>query len=234
MKNPPLILALDVSSQIEVARLCHMLRNRIDFFKVGLQLFIAEGRQVVELIHTLGGKVFLDLKFNDIPNQVSDACRESLKMGVEMLTVHTTGGFEMMRRAAEAVKWENGTTKVLGVTLLTSLDDETVREIGIEREVSEQVTYLAKLAQEAGLDGVVASPLEVTAIREICGGQFLIVTPGIRLPGIAAYDQKRVLSVKEAIKAGASYIVVGRPIIKASDPIKVVDQILAELGESSG
>lgn len=231
MKNTPLILALDVSSQIEVAKICHLLHNRINFYKVGLQLFVAQGKQVVDLIHALGGKVFLDLKFNDIPNQVSGACREALKMGVEMLTVHTTGGFEMMKRAAETVKSEGSATKVLGVTLLTSLDEDTVREMGIEREVSEQVTYLAKLAQKAGLDGVVASPLEVAAVREACGDDFLVVTPGIRLPGMAIGDQRRVLSAKEAIKAGSSYLVVGRPIIKAADPLKIVDQILVEMGE---
>jgi orotidine-5'-phosphate decarboxylase len=231
-KLSPLILALDLTSEVEVARLCHLLREKIDIYKVGLQLFLARGRSVVDLIHALGAKVFLDLKFNDIPNQVVSACHEVVKMGVEMFTIHTTGGFEMMRRAAETVREYEPRPKILGVTILTSLDEQIIRELGIQREVSEQVVHLAKLAQKAGLDGVVSSPLEIEHIREACGKDFLTVVPGIR-PREAVYeDQRRVLSPQEAIRAGASFLVVGRPIIRAADPLRAVSQMLEEIGEA--
>lgn len=225
----PLILALDLTSEMEVARLCHLLRGKIDIYKVGLQLFLARGKPVVDLVHALGAKVFLDLKFNDIPNQVVSACHEVAKMGVEMFTVHTTGGFEMMRRAAETVREYQPKPIILGVTVLTSLDEQIVKELGIRREVSEQVVHLAKLAQKAGLDGVVCSPLEIEQIREACGKGFLTVVPGIR-PLEAVYeDQRRVLTPRQAMRAGASFLVVGRPIIRASDPLKAVSQILMEI-----
>lgn len=234
MKNKsPLILALDLSSEVEVARLCHLLRDKIDIYKVGLQLFLAQGRPVVDLIHALGARVFLDLKFNDIPNQVALACHEAAKMGVEMFTVHATGGFEMMRRAAEVVQEYDRRPEVLGVTVLTSLDDQTIKDLGIQREMSEQVVHLAKLAQKAGLDGVVTSPLEIEQIREACGEDFLIVVPGIRLHDVVYDDQRRVLSPKQAIKAGASFLVVGRPIIRAADPLRAVNQILEEIGDGA-
>lgn len=232
-KKNPLILALDLSSEVEVARLCHLLRDKIDIYKVGLQLFLAQGRPVVDLIHTLSARVFLDLKFNDIPNQVALACHEAAKMGVEMFTVHATGGFEMMRWAAEVVQEYDRRPKVLGVTVLTSLDDQTIKDLGIQREVSEQVVHLAKLAQKAGLDGVVTSPLEIEQIREACGEDFLVVVPGIRPHGVVYDDQRRVLSPKQAIKAGASFLVVGRPIIRAADPLRVVNQILEEIGDGA-
>jgi orotidine-5'-phosphate decarboxylase len=233
VKSSPLILALDVEDQAKAIKLCFLLRDKIKIFKVGLQLFLSEGKSIVEAINSLGGEVFLDLKFHDIPNQVANACVSAARMNVKMLTVHTSGGLEMMKKARGAV--ENLEIKnrplLLGVTVLTSFNQELINEIGINKEITEQVVFLAGLAQKAGLDGVVASPFEINAIRENCGDDFLIVTPGIRYDNKSADDQKRVLSPSEAMKFGADYLVIGRPILKAEDPLVAVENILREIGD---
>lgn len=234
----PLIVALDVSSREEAIRLCHALRNKIEIFKVGLQLFLACGPGIVHIVHALGGKVFLDLKFFDVPNQVSNACREIVRMGVEMFTLHTLGGFEMMREAATvtrkmAMELEVKAPIILGVTILTSFDQQELQALGTSEKITSQVVHLASLAKDAGLDGVVASPLEISAIRKALGKDIIIVTPGVRPKWTIYDDQKRVLTPVEAMKLGASYIVVGRPIIQSSDPVQAASQILMEIGGMS-
>jgi len=227
----PLIVALDVASQVEAARICNLLRGRVKIFKVGLQLFISEGRGVVDVIHSLGGEVFLDLKLYDIPHQVTGACEEIVKMGVKMFTIHLSGGRQMIERAVQAVK-KAGPARplILGATVLTSLDQESLAEMGITRNLTEQVVYLAQMAEKAGLDGVVSSPWEIAPLRSACRKDFLIVTPGVRPQGKSSEDQRRVMTPAQAIKAGASYIVVGRPILQAADPRAAVDEILKEIG----
>ncbi len=234
MKKNPLIVALDVSSQKKALEICNQLKGQVGFFKIGLQLFLAEGRDVVEEIKRTENDVFLDLKLHDIPNQVAGACREIVKMGVSMFTIHTHGGYEMMKWAAEATREEALKLNVkpplvLGVTVLTSLDNKDLTEMGIARRVSEQVIGLATTAMKAGLDGVVASPNEVSKLRQIIGEDKIIVVPGIRPKGNATIDQKRVMSPSEAMVAGANYIVIGRPIIKADEPAIKTREILNEI-----
>ncbi|HAW60218.1 MAG TPA: orotidine-5'-phosphate decarboxylase [Actinobacteria bacterium] len=241
MPENPLIVALDVSESEEAIRLCHQLKDKVKIFKIGLQLFLSGGQEIVQVVKSLGGEVFLDLKLCDIPNQVVGACRQIVGMGVKMFTLHTTGGFEMMKKAAEATRAEALKRKVppplmLGVTVLTSLDQSALREWGIERGIIDQVVYLATLAKDAGLDGVVASPQEISAIRKAIGpstggegGRFLVVTPGVRPEWFASCDQRRVLTPAQAVQLGASYIVVGRPVIESTDPVEAVSKILEEI-----
>ncbi|MHB8842365.1 MAG: orotidine-5'-phosphate decarboxylase [Candidatus Aquicultor sp.] len=232
-----LIIALDVSSSDEVAAVCDRIGDNAVFYKVGLQLFLAEGRSVIELLKGRGSKVFLDLKLHDIPNQVAGACREVVKMGVDMTTIHTMGGVDMMQAAANAIResaQELGIRPpiLLGVTVLTSLNDERAGEIGIANAIPEQVVNLAVLAKKSGLDGIVASPHEVSRIREKVGDDFVIITPGIRSSSEDVQDQKRVMSAGEAISAGSSYLVVGRPVLKAGDPAAAASKIVTEITEA--
>jgi len=186
-----------------------------------------------------GGDVFLDLKYHDIPNTVAMAGLEAARMGVKMYNVHALGGREMMERSVAEIDREfpRGSQKrplLLAVTILTSSTDQTLRELGIDGSVAQMVPRLAKLAQEAGMDGVVASPQEVKSIREVCGPEFTIVTPGVRPSFAALDDQKRVTTPAEAIAAGADYLVVGRPIAKADDPISAAEKILEEMSSALG
>ncbi|MDO8885413.1 orotidine-5'-phosphate decarboxylase [Candidatus Oleimmundimicrobium sp.] len=234
MKKNPLIVALDVSSQDKALKICHQLEDQVDLFKVGLELFLAEGPGVVKAIKETGANVFLDLKLHDIPNQVAGACREIVKMGVGMFTIHTQGGFNMMKWAAEATKEESLRLKIsppaiLGVTILTSLDNNDLTDMGIKKKVNEQVVNLATMAMKAGLDGVVSSPNEILDLRQAIGKDKIIVVPGIRPKGEAAIDQKRVMSPSEAIAAGANYVVIGRPIIKDENPKIKAKKILNEI-----
>ncbi|HDP69515.1 MAG TPA: orotidine-5'-phosphate decarboxylase [Actinobacteria bacterium] len=234
MKKNPLIVALDVPSKKEALDMVDQLKVYVDFYKIGLQLFLAEGHGVVEAIKDCGVNIFLDLKLHDIPNQVAAACRELVKMEVSMFTVHTQGGFEMMKRAKEAVEDEAfklgiSPPVVLGVTVLTSLDQKDLTDMGINRKVNEQVLGLASMATEAGLDGVVASPNEISDLKRVLGEDNMIVVPGIRPKGAAKTDQKRVMSPQEALTKGADYIVVGRPIIEAIDPLNKTVEILNEI-----
>ncbi len=233
-----LILALDVDSKKEAEGLMDLLKGHVGIFKIGSQLFTAHGHQIVSSIIHKGGKVFLDLKFHDIPNTVAKAGIEVARLGVYMMNVHAMGGVEMMRRCKEAVfefclKEERPQPMVLGVTILTSIDQALLRrELGIDRPIEEQVLHLAQLAKGADLDGVVASPREIGIIREDCGEGFVVVTPGIRSSGSERDDQKRTATPKEAIAGGADYIVVGRPIIKAKDPVAAAEAIVKEMAEA--
>lgn len=231
-----LIVALDVPEKQKALDLVALLHDCCGMFKVGLEPFCNYGPGLVEEIQRLGGKVFLDLKFHDIPRTVAQAGLAAARLGVAMFNVHIAGGREMMRAVVREVQAENPdqVPKLLGVTVLTSLGAEELHdELGIDKKPLEQVVFWAELAKECGLSGVVASPREITAIRERCGRDFLIVTPGIRPLWAAAGDQKRISTPCEAIRAGADYIVVGRPILQAEDPRQAAQKIIREMEEAS-
>jgi orotidine-5'-phosphate decarboxylase len=235
-----LLVALDVDSGARALELAQGLRDLAAGFKVGSRLFTVEGPDLVRRLVASGAPVFLDLKFHDIPNTVAQAVEAAVSTGVWMLTLHASGGVPMMQAAARAAtetaaREGRRRPMVVGVTVLTSMDDATLATIGVKRPLLDQVVTLARMAQDAGLDGVVASPLEISAIRGACGPEFAIVTPGIRgaSAGTAKNDQSRTMGPAEAIKAGASYIVVGRPIIAATDPRAVAAAIVEELGVTS-
>src|SRR3989338_1507497 len=223
--NEKLIVALDTKSLDEAASLVDKLIPEVKIFKVGLGLFTLYGYAAVEMVKDKGGKVFLDLKFHDIPNTVASAVISASNLGIFMLNVHTLGGSEMMRKAAEAAKGKAEKPKILGVTVLTSMDQKAINEVGIEKSIEEEVLNLATMARDAGLDGVVASPQETSAIRKKLGKDFIIVTPGVRPEWAARGDQRRVATPSSAIKAGADYIVVGRPIIESGNPVEAARKV---------
>ena len=233
-----LVLALDVDDFKKADELVDKLSNYVGVFKIGSQLFTAEGAKVVNMVNERGGKVFLDLKFHDIPNTVARAAEVATKLGVYIFNVHTSGGYEMMRAAAEAsekISLALGVRKplILGVTLLTSINQEILeKEIGVKKKLEEQVVHLAKLAKAAGLDGVVASSWEIREIRKACGEDFVILTPGIRPAGKSSDDQKRIMTPREAKKLGADFLVIGRPIRNASNPVGAAKEILREMEEN--
>jgi orotidine-5'-phosphate decarboxylase len=237
MKNAAksrLIFALDVDCFEDAEKWVKLLHEKVGVFKVGKQLFTRCGPDVVRMIRGEGGDVFLDLKYHDIPNTVAMAGVEACRLGVSMFNVHALGGLEMMRETvakADALvpRGSDGRPLLLAVTILTSSTEETLRAVGIDRSVSEMVPRLALLAKEAGMDGVVASPKEVGLIREACGKDFVIVTPGVRPSFASMDDQKRVTTPADAITAGADYLVIGRPISAAPDPVAAADLILAEI-----
>jgi orotidine-5'-phosphate decarboxylase len=231
-----LIVALDVDHTEAARRLVDELREFTGAFKVGLQLFTADGPKFVRELCDSGRRVFLDLKFHDIPNTVAKAGVEAARLGVWMFNVHATGGNEMMRRVVYEVgeACENESIrrpKIIGVTVLTSSSDDTLRDIGIEASVGDHVVRLARLSKEAGLDGVVASAHEAENIRRECGNEFIIVTPGVRPNDDTNDDQKRVMTPKDAISAGADYLVVGRPITMATDRAAAAAKILKDISE---
>lgn len=229
-----LIFALDVDSFEKAQVWVDQLHQQVGLFKVGKQLFTRCGPRVVEMIRERGADVFLDLKYHDIPNTVAKAGVEACRLGVRMFNVHALGGLEMMQRTVEEVDdWcqQNSQPRpiMLAVTILTSSTEETLRAVGIERPVTEMVPRLAMLTKEAGFDGVVASPREVELIRAACGNDFAIVTPGVRPSFASLDDQKRVTTPSEAIAAGASHLVVGRPISAAENPGEAARLILEEI-----
>jgi orotidine-5'-phosphate decarboxylase len=229
-----LIFALDVDSLDDARQWVATLKEQVGLFKVGKQLFTRCGPEVVRLIQAGGSDVFLDLKYHDIPNTVAMAGLEALRLGVKMFNVHALGGYEMMAKlVAEIDKvCPRGNLQrpiLLAVTILTSSNQETLRGVGIDRPVEVMVPKLARLAKDAGLDGVVASPKEVGLIRAACGEDFLIVTPGVRPSFAAQDDQKRVTTPGEAIRSGADYLVIGRPISAADDPARAASTILDEM-----
>lgn len=230
-----IIVALDVPSADAALRIAQTLRGHVGMFKVGKEIFTAEGPAVARKLLAEGHKVFLDLKFHDIPNTVRAAAQQAAMLGVSLTTIHASGGRKMIAAAAEGVRAAAGSrgtahvTRVLAVTALTSLGPEDLAEIGFQGSPEEVVLRLAKLAQSAGADGVVASPREIEAIRKACGPDFLIVTPGIRPATGSVDDQARTATPESAIRAGADYLVIGRPITGAPNPAAAADVIAAEM-----
>jgi orotidine-5'-phosphate decarboxylase len=221
---------LDYDSLQPALALARRIRGSAGLFKVGNQLFTTEGPRAVEKLAGLGLEIFLDLKFHDIPNTVAGAVRAAADLPqVSLLTLHTSGGSAMMRAAREALSGRKTRPALLGVTILTSLDSAALREVGMSGSAGSRASALAKLAEQSGLDGVVASGHEVRAIRNACGPKFLIVVPGVRPATADTNDQSRIVSPKQAIRAGAHYVVVGRPITAAADPRAAARAIAEEI-----
>ncbi len=237
-----IILALDVDTEKEAISLVKQLRGHVGIFKIGLELLNSVGFNVVREVMRLGGQVFLDGKFNDIPNTVAAASRAVTRLGVSMFNLHTMGGLEMMTSAVKAVEEESfklGTKRplILGVTILTSIDQVTLNgQLRISGDVETQVTHLARLADQAGADGVIASPHEIEAIRKNTSSRMLIVTPGVRPSWAQVQDQKRVMTPNEAILKGATYLVIGRPITKPppeiGTPVGAAELIVEEIANA--
>ncbi|HMH05453.1 MAG TPA: orotidine-5'-phosphate decarboxylase [Terriglobales bacterium] len=227
-----LIVALDVSSAAEARKIVAAVGDSALTYKVGMQLFTAEGPSVVRDLVASGRRVFLDLKYHDIPTTVAAAVREAANMGVGMLTVHAGGGSKMLRAAAAAARSVNPSLMVLGVTVLTSIDEQDLDNVGVRGRVVDQVLRLAALATANGCQGVVASALEASELRAKLGDHFLIVSPGVRPAGKDHGDQSRVVTPAEAIAAGVTYIVVGRPITAAPDPAAEARSILEQMSLS--
>jgi len=221
--NRKVIVALDVDSGEKALNLAKKLQNSGCWLKVGLELYALTGLKLIDDFKTMGFSVFLDLKLHDIPTTVERTLKVLAASGVDMINVHCSGGYEMMARAAE-VGHKQG-KKIIGVTVLTSLDSQDLQAIGMQTAAQEQVLRLAQLAHKAGLDGVVASAQEAPMLRREFGPEFLLVTPGIRPAGSENNDQVRVLTPREALRAGSSYLVVGRPVTKAEDPRQALDRL---------
>ena len=229
-----IIVALDVDTLKGQQRLLDILSPYVKIFKIGMELFYACGPKSVELVKKYDRDVFLDLKFCDIPNTVRAASAAATRLGVWMFNMHASGGLEMMRAGLEAAKEESDRLgidrpRIVGVTVLTSMDKDALSKIGISRPIEEQVLNLAMLAKESGLDGVVASAMEAKVIKKNLGKDFLVVTPGVRPAGSLSQDQKRTVTPKEAFDNGADYIVIGRPIIKAKDPEKAIIDLFKDI-----
>jgi orotidine-5'-phosphate decarboxylase len=233
MRNP-IIVALDVPTAEAALELAGKVAPSVGAFKIGSELFTSSGPEIVRRIRATGASVFLDLKFHDIPNTVKKAVSSAVRLDVQMLTIHTSGGMEMMKAAENAAREtakELGREAplVLGVTVLTSMDTKTLTEIGCASNVGQQVTRLAELAMQAGLRGLVCSPLELVALRQQLPEAIQLVTPGIRTGDEKSDDQRRTLTPTEALAAGASWLVIGRPIYASPDPRAAADRILASL-----
>lgn len=228
---PKLIVALDFDSQDDALNLIDKLDPTHCALKVGSEMFTLFGTNFVKLLIDRKYKVFLDLKFHDIPNTVAKACKACAELGVWMINVHALGGFKMMQAAKEAIE-EYGVSKplLIAVTVLTSFKEEELTSLGINNSIEEEVLHLASLARDAGLDGVVSSAHEVKTIKQICGAEFLTITPGIRLTNSSMDDQSRVMTPQQAVNTGSDYLVVGRPITRALNPSQVVSEILNEIG----
>ncbi len=235
-RSPQLIVALDLPDVGRALDMVDQLMDVVCLYKIGSELFTAAGPPAISEVRSRGAEVFLDLKFHDIPNTVARACRVAAGYGVYMLTVHAAGGPEMIRAAADAVKdvADEQSPRIIAVTVLTSIDDRLWRdEIGVGRSVSGSIVALARMAQSAGADGVVASPNDAARIRDSCGSDMLVVTPGIRPAGTDVGDQARVATPAEAVRNGADFLVVGRPIVAAKDPCAAAAAILAEMAEAA-
>lgn len=230
-----LVLALDVDSDKEALGIVAELKDDLGMFKVGHQLFTAYGPDIVRKITGRGGRVFLDLKYHDIPNTVAKASAEAVKLGVSIFNVHALGGLDMMKATAESARETAEQHNlpvpiVLAVTILTSMDEKSLRrELKITRSLQREVCHLARLAQRAGMHGVVASPQEVKMLRRTVRGNFVILTPGVRPAWAGKDDQKRIMTPAEAVAAGADYLVVGRPVLRAEDRKAAVKKILQEI-----
>lgn len=231
--NKRLIVALDFSTWAEAEKLVNQVPE-VTFYKVGLELYLASRGEAVVKLREMGKEVFLDLKFHDIPNTVIQASRQAVSQGVAIFNYHAAGGWEMMHQGAVAAREYaalNGLNEplIIAVTVLTSMNQDDLKGIGVHDEISTVVTRLAKLAQDAGLDGVVASPREIKLIRETCGADFKIICPGVRPAWSGAADQKRYLTPQEAIELGADFLVIGRPITRAEDPREAALKVMAEM-----
>ncbi len=232
-----LMLALDLDSREKAEEWVHKMKLHVGYFKVGLQLFTVAGGELVRSIRARGGRVFLDVKYHDIPNTVAKACEAACSLGVDFINVHGLGGKTMIKAAALALKesserMRQPRPKLLAVTILTSHDLRSLRnDIGLRGSIEKEVLRLAKLAQAAGADGVVASPKEIKAIRKACGPKFVIVTPGIRGSADKKDDQKRTMTAGDAVAAGADYVVVGRPLTQASDPGEAARALVIEIAK---
>jgi orotidine-5'-phosphate decarboxylase len=233
-KTSPVIVALDTPSRDRALDLVRALRAEISLFKVGLELYTAAGPAIIKELRGLGAEVFLDLKFHDIPNTVARAVGEGARLGVALMDLHLSGGPAMIRRAVDEMGAACDLHRLrrpalLGITLLTSLGASDLAALGISRSPEEQVLALAEMGRQAGLDGVVASARELPALRRHFGPEWLLVTPGIRPPGFPSDDQVRTLSPREAMEAGANFLVIGRPVTGAPDPAAAVREILDTL-----
>lgn len=234
MKSPALtardrlIVALDLPTQAKALALVSVLSDSVSIYKIGLQLYTAAGPAIVQAVAATGAKIFLDLKLHDIPNTVAKAVGAAGELGVQMLTVHLSGGSAMLKAAVEAKPPQ---LALLGVTVLTSSTQETLGEIGIASNLEDQVIRLADLGKSSGVDGLITSPHEVAALRARLGQEITLVTPGVRPAWAAADDQKRFTTPAEAVKGGADYLVIGRPITAATDPKGTLERIVEEMGD---
>jgi orotidine-5'-phosphate decarboxylase len=238
IRRPPkphqrIIVALDVPGEDELRRLVEPLSSRVGMFKIGKELFTSLGPRAVSLVRDRGGEVFLDLKYHDIPNTVAGAVRAAARLGVSMLTVHASGGSKMIQAAAEAAREVQDPPAIIAVTLLTSLGQADVEDLGYGGSPEEVVMRLAALSLAAGADGLVTSPREVQSLRKAHGKKPLLVTPGVRPAGSAADDQARIATPAQAVADGADYLVIGRPITKDPDPAAAAGRIVEELSEKT-
>lgn len=221
----PVIVALDFADEKQTLQFVRRLSPELCQIKIGKELFTATGRHLVEQLVNQGFKVFLDLKYHDIPNTVASACKIAAQMGIWMVDMHAGGGQRMMEAAAEAVSQFQQRPYLIGVTVLTSMAQTDLAQTGVDRSIDEQVMHLARLSQQSGLDGVVCSAQEAVILRDQIGKEFLLVTPGIRLNSKSEDDQRRIMTPKEALAAGSSYLVMGRPITQSADPVLLLQQI---------
>ena len=227
-----LILALDLPDRESALKILDGLRGKLEWVKIGLQMYLKYGANFVREVSGMGFKIFLDLKLFDIPNTVASAVESVSALPVSMLTIHASGGREMMRRAVESAAERNPELLILGVTVVTSFDADSLAETGVELEPEWQVEKLAKLAVDSGLKGLVCSPLEIEGLRSILPEDTVLVTPGIRPSGSSADEQKRIMTPADAARAGSDFIVVGRPILKAENPAFAVSKILEEIANA--
>ncbi len=232
-----LIVALDMKSKEELSQFLTLVGKSVEIVKIGAILFTKEGPDIIKYVKGRGYKVFLDLKFHDIPTTVGGAVSSATEIGADMMTVHTLGGFNTMEAAVAGATYTASEMRIpkpliFGVTILTSYDEAHIKDIfGGERSLEEQVILLSRLAKSSGLDGVVCSPLEIEAVKKECGDDFLVITPGIRLPEQDSNDQKRITTPAEAVERGADYIVVGRSITASPDPVGTIERIKEMIGE---
>ena len=227
--NSPIIVALDFPTLEQAHALAKELDPQKCRVKVGKELFTRYGPAVLDNLHKLGFEIFLDLKFHDIPNTVAGACRSAAELGCWMINVHASGGSAMMEAAANSISQARQKPLLIAVTVLTSLDDDALKMIGFSRDTKDATQNLARLARDAGIDGVVSSAHDIVATKQNLGKDFLVVTPGIRPSGSASGDQARIATPNSAISAGADYLVIGRPITQAENPLGALDSIIAEV-----
>ncbi|CAH1386443.1 orotidine-5'-phosphate decarboxylase [Candidatus Nitrotoga sp. M5] len=230
MSDPKVIIALDYSDAQSALKLVARLEPALCRVKVGIELFNTAGSQLIELLMQRGFEIFLDLKFHDIPNTTAQACKAAAELGVWMVNVHALGGRKMMEAARNVMSLYTNPPKLIAVTLLTSMAQEDLADLGITATPADMVLRLAKLARDSGLDGVVCSAREAALLRQNCGNEFCLVTPGIRSVDAVADDQSRVMTPSAAMDQGANYLVIGRPITRAADPLQALQNIIKQIG----